>query len=117
LGRSLILAGVVLVLLVGLFVFLRPEPRAGSPRERTFELYVEDGVDPSVFSVFEDDEVTFEVRSEDPAELHVHGYDVGLDVAPGERVAVSFGARLTGSFGIEDHRSGRELGALRVRPR
>ena len=50
-------------------------------------------------------------------ELHIHGYGVVLDAGPGNEAVAEFGADLTGRFGIEDHRSGREVGVLVVGPR
>ncbi len=109
---------VALVVLVGLFLVLRPESRADGPRERTFEVSVEDGeMDPHELRVGEGDRVTLRVEAGDPVELHLHGYAIEWGAGPGEEDAVSFGAGLTGRFGIEDHRSGEELGVLVVGPR
>lgn len=116
--RSLVLVVAALVLLVGLFFCLRPESRAGEARERRLELSVEDGeAKPGKLSVDEGDRVTLKVESDAPLEVHVHGYDLECEVGAGGTVSATFGARLTGRFGLEDHRSGRELGVLLVHPR
>lgn len=85
----LLVAFAVVVVMVGLFFVLRPDPRAAGSRERTFEVFVEDG-------------------GMVPRELRVE---------VGDRAVVVFEAGLAGRFGIEDHRSEREVGVLAVGPR
>lgn len=117
--RFLVVFVAALVLLVGLFLFLRPDVRAvGGPRERAFRLTVEDGkMKPEKVPVNAGDRVTLRLTSDAPLEVHVHGYGLARDVGAGRAASVTFGAGITGRFGIEDHRSGRELGVLLVRPR
>ncbi|QIN84088.1 hypothetical protein GBA63_16630 [Rubrobacter tropicus] len=114
----LLVAFAVVVVLVGLFLVLRPDPRAAGSRERTFEVFVEDGgMVPRELRVGEGDRVTLEVGADEPVELHIHGHGVELDAGPGGGAVVAFKAGLTGRFGIENHRSGREVGTLVVGPR
>ncbi|CAA9477506.1 MAG: hypothetical protein AVDCRST_MAG02-4586 [uncultured Rubrobacteraceae bacterium] len=116
--RSLGALVVALVVLVGLFLVLRPESHAAGPRERTFKVSVEDGeMVPRELRVGEGDRVTVRVEAGEPVELHLHGYGIEWGAGPEEGAAVSFGAGLTGRFGIEDHRSGEDLGVLVVGPR
>jgi FtsP/CotA-like multicopper oxidase with cupredoxin domain len=63
------------------------------------------------------DTVRFRVRSSTPEEVHVHGYDLTLDVQPGRTARMSFEADLTGIWAIEFHGSGEEIAELRVEPR
>ena len=49
-------------------------------------------------------------------EVHVHGYDLKRDVAPGAPARVAFGARLAGRFEIELERRGQLIAELEVRP-
>jgi heme/copper-type cytochrome/quinol oxidase subunit 2 len=72
---------------------------------------------PAELSVNEGDRVTLRVSSEERMELHLHGYNVELEVEPGQEAELRFEADLTGRFEIEDHDSERELGVLQVRPR
>jgi hypothetical protein len=53
------------------------------------------------FSVNRGDRVVVTVRSDVEDEVHVHGYDLMRDVAPGEPARVSFRATLVGGFEIE----------------
>ncbi len=116
--KSLVLVPLALLALIGLFLALRPEDAPGAPRERDVEASVEGGsMEPSEVVVGEGDEVTLRVTAGEAVELHVHGYDLEEEVEPGEPATLSFEAQETGRFGIEDHETGEELGALVVEPR
>lgn len=60
--------------------------------------------------------VRFRVRSETADELHVHGYEIRRDLAPGKTVSVSFQARIEGVFEVELEGAGEQVAALRVDP-
>jgi FtsP/CotA-like multicopper oxidase with cupredoxin domain len=47
--------------------------------------------------------VRFVVTSDAPDEIHVHGYDIEREVAPGEPARFSFKADIEGIFEIESH--------------
>lgn len=64
----------------------------------------------------EGDTVRFRVRSDTADEVHVHGYDLMKDVAPGETVTFSFPATITGIFEIELENAGEQIAQLRVDP-
>ena len=64
-----------------------------------------------------DDPVTLVVRSDKADELHVHGYNLHADVAPGRPSTLSFVARRTGRFSMELHKAGIELGTLEIYPK
>jgi hypothetical protein len=61
------------------------------------------------------DRVRFRVRSDQPDEIHVHGYDIEREVGP-EAVVVAFPATITGIFEIELHESEEQIAQLRVDP-
>jgi hypothetical protein len=61
------------------------------------------------------DRVRFRVRSDQPDEIHVHGYDIEREVGP-EAVVVTFPATITGIFEIELHESEEQIAQLRVDP-
>jgi Cupredoxin-like domain len=116
--RPLILILLTLVVLVGLFVLLRPNQSAEAPQTREFDLEIRaDGMKPSEVTVAEGDQVILRMSSAFPVEVHLHGYDLDREVEPGESVELSFKAKLTGRFQIEDHETEEELGALVVEPR
>jgi FtsP/CotA-like multicopper oxidase with cupredoxin domain len=123
-NRTLVVALLVLLALGGLFLALRPGPggsngsAAGGSREQAFELSIKDGaMTPGEIEVREGDRVTLRLTSEEPTEVHLHGYDLEEEVPPGEAVTLSFEADLTGRFEIEDHESETTLGVLLVQPR
>ena len=60
--------------------------------------------------------VRFRVRSDVAEELHIHGYDRYVDLAPGRTTSVSFPASIEGIFEVELHGAGVPLASLRVEP-
>ena len=115
------MAVLVLVGLAALFLVLRPGPSQISPdapRERTIDLAVENGaMTPDEVEVVEGNRVKLRVTSDEPIEIHLHGYDLEREVAPGEPATLSFEADLTGRFEMEDHESEEVLGVLIIQPR
>ena len=116
--RSVILILLVLVVLGGLFVLLRPNSPTAGPQTREFDLRISGrGMEPSEITVTEGDRVVLRVTADSPHGVHLHGYDLEREVAPGEPARLSFEADLTGRFSMEDHETGEELGTLVVEPR
>ena len=116
--RAAIVILVVVLFLGGLLFLLRPETPSGTPRERTFDVSITDGeMKPAEISADRGDKVTLRIDSDEPMELHMHGYDAGQEVEPGQRAKLRFKADLTGRFEIGDHETEEELGVLQVRPR
>jgi heme/copper-type cytochrome/quinol oxidase subunit 2 len=124
-NRTLIVGVLVLIGLIGLFFALRPDPTtsgdatpADEPQERVYDVAIENGaMSPAEVSVEEGDQVTLLLTSDSPVEVHLHGYDLEVEVLPGEETVLSFEAEITGRFGIEDHEAEAALGALLVQPR
>jgi FtsP/CotA-like multicopper oxidase with cupredoxin domain len=80
-----------------------PEPPPDGPDPTTIELTgnaVDEVVD---IAVAKGDEVRLLVRSDAPDEIHVHGYDVSRDAAPGSPARFAFPATIEGVFEIESH--------------
>jgi FtsP/CotA-like multicopper oxidase with cupredoxin domain len=80
-----------------------PEPPPDGPDPTTIELTgsaVEEAVD---IAVAKGDEVRLIVRSDAPDEIHVHGYDISRDAAPGSPARFAFPATIEGVFEIESH--------------
>ena len=118
---------VVLVTLIGLgvlFVLLRPESSApessdvGETQEQPIALAINgNNMSPDEVSVTEGDQVTLQIISDHPIEVHLHGYDLEEVVGAEEPGELSFEATMTGRFPIEDHNTEAELGTLLVQPR
>jgi heme/copper-type cytochrome/quinol oxidase subunit 2 len=67
-------------------------------------------------TVDEGEQVTVRVTSDGVEdEVHVHGYDLSQDVAPGAPANISFEATITGRFEIELEDAGTPIGELEVR--
>jgi hypothetical protein len=117
-ARSLILILLVLVVLGGLFVLLRPDSPAAGPQTREFDLRISgEEMEPSDITVTEGDRVVLRITADSPLELHLHGYDLEREVEPGEPAKLSFEADLTGRFAMENHETEEELGTFVVEPR
>jgi hypothetical protein len=73
----------------------------------TFDLRIERGRVPAnmrVIRVKQGDVVTLRWSSDRPIALHLHGYDIETKVEPGKPADMSFTARATGRFSIEEHK-------------
>jgi heme/copper-type cytochrome/quinol oxidase subunit 2 len=62
------------------------------------------------------DDVRFVVDSDTADEVHVHGYDIGEDVAAGGKVKFDFPADLEGVFEVELESSATQIAELTVNP-
>jgi zinc and cadmium transporter len=57
-----------------------------------------------------------EINSSIRTELHIHGYDLYIDVQKDETLELAFDFNIAGEFEIEDHNSGYEIARIRVNP-
>lgn len=62
------------------------------------------------------DQIRLIVRADVADHVHVHGFDLVADVAPGQPAQFTFRADLTGSFEVELEDRGLPLVELQVRP-
>ena len=72
---------------------------------------------PNLIKLKRDDVLVLTVVSDRADNLHIHGYDLQLDLHAGRPASLRFTARRTGRFGFELHRSGQELGVLEIYPK
>ncbi len=56
------------------------------------------------------------ISSDLSTELHFHGYDLYLDVVPGDSNEIIIDFTIAGEFEVEDHNSGYEVARLKVSP-
>ena len=70
----------------------------------------------TVLQVTEGDEVVIKITSDQPDELHLHGYDLSVEIEKNKTAQLSFTAKVSGRFTYELEKSGTELGALEVLP-
>lgn len=75
--------------------------------ELTFTLRVERGQVPAnmrLIRVKQGDVVKLRWSSDRPLALHLHGYDIETSIEPGKVAAMTFTARATGRFSVEEHK-------------
>lgn len=63
------------------------------------------------------DHVSLRVASDRPEKLHIHGYDLHLDVAADRPAKLDFDADRTGRFAVEFHASDLQLVVLEIYPK
>ena len=137
--RKVALIAASLGLLLSLFLVLKPGDDEGAapaptatattttapvttaseePETVTIRISVPAGTAPTIrrFSVQRGRTVELVVQSELADEVHVHGYDLMADVAPGEPVTISFEATAAGRFEIELEEHRLPIAELEVRP-
>ncbi len=82
---------------------------AGAAAPRRFQIAINqrkvDGAVKTV-RVTEGDAVELVFTGDEPAELHLHGYDLTLMLEPGVPASLSLTAKIAGRFPIEAHRFG-----------
>lgn len=109
------------VLLVALALPLLLAACGGSgPQQHSFNIQIQDAKPvggTTTFRVKQDDTLTFNISSDTAGEVHLHGYDLELEMAPGEKAALSLTANATGRFLIEIEETEVEIGYLEVQPR
>jgi hypothetical protein len=93
-----------------------PKPK---PKPAPTEIVVKDsapvgGVEEIAVDSGEDVELV--VDSDEPEEVHVHGYDEFADAAPGNPARLDFAAHIEGVFEIELEGSHVQIGRLEVTP-
>ena len=115
--RTLIVALLVLLGLGALFFALRPGTTAspGEAQEQTFDVSISGGeMEPGELSVNEGDQVNLRITSEEPVEVHLHGYDLTAPLTPGQPATLTFVADVPGVFEAELHGAGTVLLTLQV---
>jgi hypothetical protein len=81
-------------------------PKGASSAELTFALRVENGHVPEnmqLIRVKQNDVVKLEWSTDRPITIHLHGYDIEKQIAPGGVTEMRFTAGLTGRFTIAPH--------------
>jgi hypothetical protein len=93
--------------------------KAGEPKPEVTTIVVEGGQPIGGVQELEyrrGEEVRFDVEADIAEEVHVHGYDVIKDVAPGKPVSFSFPADIDGVFEVELEGSHTQIAELTVLP-
>lgn len=80
-----------------------PEPPPDGPSATVIELSGHAVDEVAEITVGKGERVRLVVRSDQPDEIHVHGYDLSRDAGPGSPARFSFPATIEGIFEIESH--------------
>ncbi|MGI9110743.1 MAG: hypothetical protein ACR2GT_00780 [Gaiellaceae bacterium] len=91
----------------------------GPPALVRIQLEVRSGAEPGLvrrFSVKQGRQVAIVVQSELSDHIHLHGYDLMADVAPGAPGTIRFTADVPGRFELELEDRGLQIADLEVRP-
>jgi hypothetical protein len=118
---------VVLIAAIVVFIVLQSGSDSDSgPTDRTFAFQLVNGKPvggAEEISVNQGDHLTMTLKTDVPAELHVHGYELAKDIDAGKTGSISFVADATGEFDVEAHHlvhgeegPGEELATLQVNP-
>ena len=91
---------------------------APGPEVTAIEIVLTDGTVERVerFDVPLDGAVRLTVSGDVSDEVHLHGYDLHADVAPGQEATIEFDATIPGVFEIELEETGALIGELQVAP-
>ncbi|MDB5977239.1 MAG: hypothetical protein JWR07_3999 [Nevskia sp.] len=95
-------------------------PPASAAADTAVELRISRGMlvsGPSVIKLVQGDPVDLRIVSDTADELHLHGYDLHLQLHPDLPASLHFIANRSGRFTYELHHAHQELGALEVYPR
>lgn len=115
-----------LVLVVGLFVLLKPKNADNlgiinsEMLEMIFEIKVAQGkvILPSLpMKAQEGDNITLKIRVDTDEELHLHGYDLSLELKKNTEGELKFTANMAGRFEMELHPAHLSLGVIEVSPK
>ncbi len=72
---------------------------------------------PEIIKLTEGDKLTLRVTSDTGDEMHLHGYNLHLDLTAGQTGELSFTANRSGRFEYELHHAHTALGVIEVYPR
>ncbi len=120
---ALVLTGLAAVLLIALFLLLRPVQAPVPATEnapRTIALTVKQGrlvSGPAVIQARIGDALRISIISDRPDHWHLHGYDLELALEASQPATLSFKADRSGRFEHELHHAHKTLGTLEVVPR
>jgi len=121
---SLLFIGFGAAILILLFFVFKPQPpaqlvaeSAAAPQAFAFTIRGDKKVaGPEVIEVPLNTDVRLVVNADKADELHLHGYDLALDLHPGVPAKLAFTADRSGRFEIELHGSHSVLTVLQVQP-
>ena len=67
-------------------------------------------------SVKKGDTIRLKVTTDEAGEIHVHGFDLEEEAAPGKPASFTFTANIEGRFEVESHASNAQIAEISVNP-
>src|SRR5438046_2326395 len=126
-NRQMLYIGIALILLVGLFLVVRPKksqvttpPASSAASSKSFTIVIQNRKriqGPEVAQVTQGDTVSLVLTADEAQEVHLHGYDKSVELTPGQPVTLTFTADATGHFEYELEQSKTVIGAVEVLPK
>ena len=99
---------------------VNPNPTEPPPPS-VFEIIIDyknaNPVEPKSFRVEGGQKVVIKTTADVTDEVHLHGYDISVDVKPGEVATLDFTANKTGRFPIELEGIKKDIGIIEVYPK
>ncbi len=111
-----------LLLILAITALLAAACEDREPQDLSFAMSIEGGelaTEESTITVNQNDTVTIDWTSDLPLLVHLHGYNIETQLAPGETGTMSFEADATGRYDIAIHAADvheRVIATLEVRP-
>lgn len=134
--RLALLTGISILILGGLFFFLRPKTAkqpvvkntesvtvfssTPSTSDKLISLVVKNNSlasGESIIKLTEGDNLILTVTSDADDELHIHGYDKEIKLQKDAPIQIMLKANITGRFPIELHNTETEIAVLEVQPK
>lgn len=116
----------LVILLAGLWLYFQPAPTSVNPAAVTettapapvFQFRVSKSAvtGPGTMVVRQGQNVRIVVESDVPDEIHLHGYNLSMQLNPGMPQTLEFTATHAGRFELELHKQHLQLGTLEVYP-
>jgi FtsP/CotA-like multicopper oxidase with cupredoxin domain len=126
---SIILVSIGIIMLAAIgYLFYSPSPtpvethQDATPQntkptgQATFN-YTNSGYEAKSVRFTQGEKVTLTITSDQPDEIHLHGYDLSKATTPGQTSIIEFTADKTGRFELELEKSGTSLGFIEVYPK
>ena len=116
--RFLVAVGLTLTLVLGLA--MTSCGGDDEPTTRAFSLEIRGGSPlggATIFEAKQGDTITIDISTNEDAEIHLHGYDIEVEVGADETKTMEILADVTGRFLIEEEATESNLAFLEISPR
>src|SRR5476651_2442239 len=109
-----------IMLLLGLFIVLKPHQRQQQPATKTIILAVKNNTltsGPTTTAAIQGDTIQIEITADTDGELHLHGYDKHIEFKKNIPSELTVKATISGHFVYELEDTKTEIGAIEIQPK